>query len=209
MLDASIVEYGIGNIQSVVNACHRVGGNVEVARTGDELESQNARAIILPGVGAIGAALRLLRERGFEEALRRRVLDTGVPFLGICVGMQILVEKCEEHGEHRGLGWIPGNVGRMAPMDSPLRLPHVGWNTIDRKVDDPVLEDLDDTHFYFVHSCATTCPAEFVTATSEYGAPFVAAVRRGNIRGVQFHPEKSSRAGEQLLSAFFAASAAC
>lgn len=204
MMRLTIVEYGIGNIQSVVNACQRMGAAPRVASTGEELRAQDPTHIVLPGVGAVGHALEAVRARGLESALRESVIERGRAFLGICVGMQMLGELCEEFGTHRGLGWIPGRVRRLAEAGAGLRLPHVGWNTISPARDDPLLSALSDTHFYFLHSYALDCPAEYVLARTEYGGEFACAVRRGNIAAVQFHPEKSSRAGAELLSAFLA-----
>lgn len=158
----------------------------------------------MPGVGAIGEALALLRERGLDAALNDLVRDGDVPFLGICVGMQVMAEVCEEFGEHAGLGWIPGRVRRLAPNDGGLCVPHVGWNTV--AVDDgsSFLSEFDGSHFYFVHSNVFDCPDPYVLARADYGGPFVAAVRRDRIVGVQFHPEKSSGVGEALLRNFLA-----
>lgn len=199
----SVVEYGIGNIQSVVNACHRLGAATEIARDGDELRAQAPERVILPGVGAVGEALASLRSRGLEKTLTDIVRDGQVPFLGICVGMHMLAESCEEFGQHRGMGWIPGTVARMAPEGSGVRLPHVGWNTLEvADTTDPILGPLDGQDVYFVHSYAMRCPDEFVLARTDYHGKFVAAVRRGHIRAVQFHPEKSARLGGSLLGAF-------
>jgi glutamine amidotransferase len=201
MMRVSLIEYGIGNVQSVANALERLHASTEIARDGDELLRSSSGCIILPGVGAAGEALRLLRQRGLDTALDQLAIRRKVPFLGICVGMQMMAEICEEFGEHRGLGWIPGRVRRLPAMPG-LRLPHVGWNTIRASEADSFLANLDGEHFYFVHTYAINCPAKFVVATSEYGAPFVAAVRCDNLHGVQFHPEKSSHAGERLLQNF-------
>lgn len=202
MTAVSVVDYGIGNIQSVVNACRRVGVVPAVARTGDELAAQRPDRIILPGVGAIGEALRLLRQRELDTALGEHVLDRCVPFLGICVGLQMLVETCEEFGAHEGLGWIPGAVRRLAPEGSGVRLPHVGWNTVSAEPDDPLFRGIEDEHFYFVHTCAAERVDDYVIGWTDYAGPFVSAVRRDHIAGVQFHPEKSSAAGEALLKCF-------
>jgi glutamine amidotransferase len=157
--------------------------------------------IILPGVGAIGAALERMRQRNFVGAIEDLVRHRKTPFLGICVGMQMLVETCEEFGHHQGLGWIPGNVSKLAPPR--LRVPHVGWNTVNVvKRDDPVLGPLHGRDVYFVHSYAVHCPREFVAATADYGSAFVVAIRRDHILGVQFHPEKSSTVGAELLARF-------
>ncbi len=200
----SIVEYGIGNVQSVVDACVRVGAEVNVARDGEELLNAGADRIVLPGVGAIGAALANLRGRSLDKALEECVRGRGVPFLGICVGMQMLGDICEEFGEHRGLGWIPGRVRRLCPTESDARLPHVGWNTVDAtETVDPLLSDVAGKDAYFVHSYALDCPSEYVISTTEYEQiNFVSAVRNGHISGVQFHPEKSSVIGSALLTAF-------
>ncbi|MHA1567259.1 MAG: imidazole glycerol phosphate synthase subunit HisH [Alphaproteobacteria bacterium] len=198
----SVVSYGVGNIQSVLNACARIGAHARQAATGQELTDQDPERIILPGVGAIGAALAALRERQLEESLTEFV-DRGVPFLGICVGMQMLAQTCEEFGEHRGLGWIPGHVGRLQANGRPV--PHIGWNTVElTQGDDPALHPIHGKNMYFVHSYAMSCPAEFTLATTDYGGAFVSAVRRDHIVGVQFHPEKSSTLGDALLRAFIA-----
>lgn len=202
-----VVEYGIGNVQSVVDACGRVGADVTVVRNGEELLGADANRIVLPGVGAIGAALTNLRDRGLDEALETCVRGQGTPFLGICVGMQMLGEVCEEFGEHEGLGWIPGRVRRLCPQESRARLPHVGWNTVNAvNPIDPLLSDVVGKDAYFVHSYVLDCPPEFVISTTGYEEiDFVSAVRNGHIAGVQFHPEKSSAIGASLLSAFLAA----
>ncbi len=200
----SVVDYGIGNIGSVVNACRRVGAAAAVAETGADLRGQAPAAIVLPGVGAIKSALQALRARGFESALQHLVRENGTPFLGICVGMQILAERCHEFGVHQGFGWIAGQVERIVPPSDNVRVPHVGWNDVAVRGADPVLDGLDGAHFYFVHSCALRCNGSVTTASADYGGPFAAAVRDGVVRGVQFHPEKSSGAGEQLLAQFFA-----
>jgi len=203
----SVVEYGIGNIQSVVNACRRLGANTEIARDGDELRAQVPERVILPGVGAVGEALANLRGRGLEGALTDIVREGRVPFLGICVGMHMLAERCEEFGMHQGMGWIPGTVTRLAPEGSGVRLPHVGWNTLDvSDTSDPLLGPLEGNDVYFVHSYAMRCPDEFVLARCDYHGRFVAAVRRGHIRAVQFHPEKSAGLGGKLLAAFLGSS---
>jgi glutamine amidotransferase len=198
----ALVEYGIGNVGSLANALDRIGAETIVVPDGDALRAITADCVVMPGVGAIGEALALLRERGLEEVLNRRVFSDGLPFLGICVGMQVMAERCEEFGDHRGLGWIPGRVCRLAQEGEKLRLPHVGWNQIVLRPDSGFPTVLADEHFYFVHSYAMECPEEYVIATADYGKPFTAAVRRKNIVGVQFHPEKSSMAGEVLLRSF-------
>jgi glutamine amidotransferase len=199
-----IVEYGVGNIQSVANACREMVGDTVVASDGDSLRAAMPERIVLPGVGAIGTALENLRARGLVEVLEHLVRESGIPFLGICVGMQVLAESCEEFGAHRALGWIPGRVKRLAPEGSSVRLPHVGWNSVlATHPVDPLLCDIVGKDAYFVHSYAFECPRQFIAATTEYdGISFPSAVRNGNIFGVQFHPEKSAAIGAALLSAF-------
>lgn len=203
MTEVAVIEYGIGNVQSVVNAVQRLGLNVSIARSGDDIRSRQATHIILPGVGAVGVALANVRSRGIEDVLHDMVIRKRTPFLGICVGMQMLAETCEEFGEHRGFGWLPGTVRRLAPIGSGLRLPHVGWNSVRMKGKDPLLADVDGSNFYFVHSYALQCPDEYVVGTTQYGGAFASVVRRDNLCAVQFHPEKSSSAGAALLRGFF------
>lgn len=202
MASVAIIDYGIGNVQSVVSACLRVGGNAFIARDKDDLEKPDLTHIILPGVGAIGVAMENLQERGIVEALAQTVCVGGVPFLGICVGMQILCETGEEFGECKTLGWIPGRVRSLASEGEKVRLPHVGWNTVDVVGSDPLFAGVASEHFYFVHSYALECPDEYVVATTTYHRSFISAVRKANIVGTQFHPEKSSAAGERLLKNF-------
>jgi glutamine amidotransferase len=205
MTSVLVIEYGIGNVQSVVNAVQRLGCDVSVARSGDDLVARQSTHIILPGVGAVGEALANVRKRGIEEALNELVVRKGRPFLGICVGMQMMAETCEEFGTHRGFGWLPGSVRRLAPAGSGIRLPHVGWNVVKMKSRDPLLAEIDGSHFYFVHSYVLQCPDEYVIGTTEYGGAFVSAVRRDNVCAVQFHPEKSSNTGAALLRGFLGA----
>lgn len=203
MTGVAVIEYGIGNLGSVVNGCRRSGVQPTVVRDGDELRRAECDHIVLPGVGAIGAALEHIRERGLDAALEELVVQQRRPFLGICVGMQVLAEHCEEYGRHDGLGWIPGTVKPLAEKGSGLLLPHVGWNDIEPDTADPLFRDLADRHFYFVHSCALICPDELVIARCTYGKKFICAIRKDNICAVQFHPEKSSSSGIAVLRAFF------
>lgn len=203
MISVGIIEYGIGNVRSVYNAVTRIGAAPNIVSDGKTLEELNADCILLPGVGAVGQALKNLRARGFEAVLEDIVLKKKTPFCGICVGMQILGETCDEFGFHQGFGWIPGHVGRLEPDDKKMTLPHMGWNTISATdLSDPVLGPLDGQDAYFAHSFTLRCPDEFVLSTTDYGGRFVSAVRRDHIVGVQFHPEKSSLLGDALLRAF-------
>ncbi|MEQ8667398.1 MAG: imidazole glycerol phosphate synthase subunit HisH [Rhodospirillales bacterium] len=202
MTSVSIVELGIGNIRSVANALKRVGCEAAIPADGDELRAQAPDKIVLPGVGAVGAAYAGLEARGFIPVLQELVIDRKTPVLGICVGMQVLAETCEEFGAHETLGWIPGRVVKIETGDPKLTVPHVGWNDIRATTDDPLLANVSGDHFYFCHSFAMECPKEFVIGRFEYGRSFVCAVRRDNVCGIQFHPEKSSGHGERVLRAF-------
>ena len=204
-----VLEYGAGNVRSVVNAVRRVARErVEVVGTGDVLRATAFERVILPGVGAIGHALAQLRDRGLESTLRERVLGSQIPLLGICVGMQMLFETADEFGHHACLGLLPGHVERLAaesveaaPEAPVLRLPHVGWNDV-AAVDHPLFTRVREADFYFAHSHAVRCADEVVLATTRYGRDFASAVGRGAVTGVQFHPEKSSAAGETVLRNF-------
>jgi imidazole glycerol-phosphate synthase subunit HisH len=193
----------MGNLRSVLNALEAIGVEAYLAPSPEAVG--DAERLILPGVGAFGDGMRNLRERGFVEAMPD-LLDNGRPLLGICLGMQMLASVSEEHGEHEGLDLIPGTVRRLDPGGG-LRVPHVGWNEVHQVRPSPLLDGIaSGRDFYFVHSYALRCddPADAV-ATVPYGEDVVAAVARGNVAGVQFHPEKSQKAGFQLLRNFLAA----
>jgi glutamine amidotransferase len=200
-----IIEYGVGNVGSVINACLRAGIEPTVARDADELEKQHPTHLLLPGVGAVGKSLSKFRERGFEKAVNDKIREERIPILSICVGMQMMAVTCEEFGTHNGLGWIPASNSARLPntINSPP-LPHVGWNTISSSERSPILDGLSDEHFYFLHSYAMKCPENFEIARCHYGIDFTCAVQHQNIYGVQFHPEKSSRSGITLLKNFLA-----
>lgn len=195
-----IVDYGIGNIASVRNALDRLGVSSRVSA--DEADMAQAAGVILPGVGAFAAAMDHLRQRGLVEALTRHVLLGGKPYLGICLGMHILARDSDEGGQAEGLGWIESSVRRV-PVSNGRSLPHVGWNAVWFGPDDSLFAGLPPgSHFYFDHSyCYASDPPE-TSCRCEYGTVFPTAVRRGNILGVQFHPEKSQRSGLKLLRNF-------
>ncbi|HEV8322568.1 MAG TPA: imidazole glycerol phosphate synthase subunit HisH [Myxococcota bacterium] len=197
-----IVDYGVGNLASVRNAFDAIGAPAELIR--DSGGVARAERIVLPGVGAFGEGIAKLRAAGLVDVLRARVLDGGVPFLGICLGMQLLGRVSHEHGLHEGLGWIPGEVRRIAPADPGLPVPHVGWNDVTPRVGGSVLGERA-LAFYFVHSYHLI-PEDsgVVVGTCSYGAEIVAAVQRGHVMGVQFHPEKSQRDGLAVLRRFAA-----
>ena len=207
----AVVDYGAGNIRSVARALEWVIGaaglRLAVRITADPEDIARAARIVLPGQGAFGSCMDALAGiDGMLEALERRVRGQGAPFLGICVGMQLLADRGLEHGTHAGLGWIPGEV-RPLEAGPDLKVPHMGWNTVaptPTGAAHPVLGDVPaGEYFYFVHSYAMDCAdARDVLATADYGTHFACAVGRENILGVQFHPEKSQRAGLALLDAF-------
>jgi glutamine amidotransferase len=206
-----LVDYGSGNLRSaekaLLRAARDAGGGAEVFTTSDAYQVAKSQRIVLPGVGAFGDCMAGLSAlAGMREALEDAVVRRGVPFLGICVGMQLLAGTGREFGDHAGLGWIDGEVGRLAPRDPSLKVPHMGWNELRIVKNHPLLQDLGVTpHLYFVHSYAMT-PADrtHVLATTDYGDEVVAAVGRDNIAGVQFHPEKSQLVGLKVLQNFLA-----
>ena len=200
-----IVDAGIGNVGSVANLCRRLGAAPVVMS--DPAAVAGADRLILPGVGAWDFAVRRLQDSGMADAMTQRV-RTGVPILGICLGMQLLHDSSEE-GTLPGLGWIPGAVERLPARTEvgPVRIPHMSWARIEQQRPHPVLDALDrDARYYFVHgfAAAPTDP-DHVIATARYGDPFTAAVANGNVLGTQFHPEKSHRHGKALLAAFLEA----
>ena len=194
----TVVDYGAGNLRNVVMAFRRVG--LEARLTAEVSDIRRARALVLPGVGAFGDCIGNLRALNLEDAICGAIRD-GVPFLGICVGLQMLFEVGEEMGEHRGLGILAGRVQRFA---SGLTVPHMGWNQLHQTAQVPLWRNVpQDSYVYFVHSyyVVPQDPA-VVAATTEYGTPYVSAVARGNLSAIQFHPEKSQDVGEQILRNF-------
>jgi len=202
----AVVDYGMGNLDSVRGAFEVAGARVVV--TGDPADLAGADRIVLPGVGAFGDAAANLRAAGFEAPLLDAIA-AGTPLLGICVGMQLLLDESEEMGRHRGLGVIPGRVVRFAadlPGDNgrPLKVPQIGWNQLHHRGDDPLLAGLPDgAYAYFVHSyyCAPAAP-EHIIATTDFGVAYASVVRRGAVWGIQCHPEKSQAVGLRILRNF-------
>jgi imidazole glycerol-phosphate synthase subunit HisH len=191
----------VGNLGAVANMLHRLGAVSTI--TADAAVIASAERIVLPGNGAFDACMRNLRASGLLPTLERRVLAEGVPLLGICVGAQMLGHGSEE-GREAGLGWLDLRVKRFVARPG-LRVPHMGWNAVQTvQSDHPLVAGLgDDARFYFVHSYyIDPVHADDVLLSADYGGPFAAAVARGNITGVQFHPEKSHRFGKHLLAAF-------
>lgn len=197
-----VVDYGLANIQSVVNALECFTTNVRIASSGDDLAG--AARIVLPGVGHFDAGMRGLRNRGHVEALRAQVMGAGVPLLGICLGLQFLFEGSDE-GVEPGLGWVSGRIKRIDDGGS-VKVPHMGWSEVTCPRPSRLFAELKPPiEFYFVHSyCAPSAgdAAGVAVATCTYGIEFVAALERGNIFATQFHPEKSQLAGMKLLETF-------
>lgn len=192
----ALIDYGAGNLRSVQNALGRLGATCAIVSTPEELA--RARAIIFPGVGAAAPAMAGLRDHGLDQAIIAAI-RRGVPFLGICLGMQLLFDRSAEDGA-ACLGVIPGTVERIKTAE---KLPHVGWNTLDHVRPQPVLEGLEGQAFYFVHSYVVV-PRHPAVAAGEttHGTPFVSAIAREGLVGVQFHPERSGTAGLRLLENF-------
>jgi glutamine amidotransferase len=192
-----IVDYGIGNLGSVIKGFRHAGA--QTILSDDPLVLRGADALVLPGDGAFGATMDEIRRRDLVPVLQEAV-RAGKPVLGICIGMQVLFEESEEHGRHEGLGLLPGRVRRFA---GPLPVPHMGWNQLHPRQGHPLLEGIEDgSHVYFVHSYYCDAPAEVTIAASDYGMDFAAMVARGNLLGVQFHPEKSQGVGLRMLDNF-------
>ena len=198
-----IIDYGIGNIQAFLNVYKRLGINSGIAHSIDDIKS--ATHLILPGVGAFDQAMTLFNNSGLRESIEKRIFEDRVPIIGICVGMQMLASSSEE-GSLPGLGWIPGTVRAFSSNISSrsLPMPHMGWNSLIKKVNTPLLKDFkEESSFYFLHSFYYECDdAGDVLATAEYGHNFHCVIGRNNIYGIQCHPEKSHSSGYQLLKNF-------
>ncbi len=197
-MNVAVVDYDAGNTLSVIRALEKVGASVDL--TPDPERVAAADAVVLPGVGAFGDCMKKLRKRGMDEACRE-TYESGKPFLGVCVALQVFFEGSEESPGAEGLGFFPGTVVRFKA--DKLKVPHMGWNQLSLKKEHPVLDGLDGEAFYFVHSYYPEPEeSEDVIGTSDYGVEFCAAAGRENLAAVQFHPEKSSRAGLKLYENF-------
>lgn len=198
----ALIDYGAGNLHSVHNALKRVGAKVSV--TADPKKVGTADRVVLPGVGSFKACAEGLKALpGMIEAMEQRVLRDGVPFLGICVGMQLLATRGLEHGVTQGLGWIDGEVRLIEPADPSIKIPHMGWNDVallPHARNHPVLEEGEAYFLHSYHFAANS--GQDVAAMTDHGEGLVAAVSRGNILGVQFHPEKSQAYGLAMLDRF-------
>ena len=200
----AIVDYGVGNLFSLSSSFRAIGADVRI--TGDPDTIRSADKIVLPGVGAFGDAAELLRQSGLDQVVIEEA-RLGKPLLGICLGMQLLLERSFEYGEHKGLGLIPGDVVPIAPVvPVGYKVPHIGWNALHFPKEKPVsplfryIKEGDCV--YFVHSYYGSNCEERVIATAEYGRSLTAAVACGNVYGTQFHPEKSGSVGLNILRAF-------
>ena len=207
-----IIDYGSGNLHSAQKAFEKAARNAGISKkvlvTADPDAIFAADHIVLPGVGAFGdCKTGLVNSTGLIEALEEAVRRKGRPFLGICVGMQLLAERGLEHGIHEGLGWLAGEVRAIAPKDPSLKIPHMGWNTLDISREHALLQDIptgeNGLHAYFVHSYHfVPTSGDDVVAMCDYDGPVVAMVGRDNIAGTQFHPEKSQKLGLALIANF-------
>ena len=193
----AIVDYGVGNLKSVTNAMNYLGLKTRI--TSDRKELELADAIILPGVGAFPDAADKLRASGLDQVLIAQAEQK--PILGICLGMQLLLDRGEEVRECAGLGLVPGSVRKI---ETQLKLPHIGWNSLSFPNPSPLLAGVEEgSYVYFVHSfCAVADDPKTVIARTDYGVPVTAAVQKGNVYGCQFHPEKSGEVGLQILRNF-------
>ena len=210
-MTVAIVDYGSGNLHSAAKAFERAaresGHDQPILVTNDPEKVRAADRVVLPGVGAFADCRRGLDAvSGMVEALNETVRRRGRPFLGICVGMQLMAERGREYEVVEGLGWIPGDVDRIAPNDPNLKIPHMGWNTLNERRPHPVLDGIavgpDGLHGYFVHSYHLKTSGDCFVADADYGGPVTAIVARDTAVGTQFHPEKSQRLGLALISNF-------
>jgi len=202
----ALIDYGSGNLASAAKAlAHAAKGACDIVTTADPEVVLTAERVVLPGVGAFADCMKgLSAVPGMVEALREKVLKEGAPFLGICVGMQLMATVGVEFGHHAGLGWIAGEVVKITPSDPALKIPHMGWNELKFEQDHALLKGIEPgAHAYFVHSfeLKPVLPEDLI-ATTDYGGPLTAMVGNENIAGTQFHPEKSQATGLKLLENF-------
>ncbi|HIA18433.1 MAG TPA: imidazole glycerol phosphate synthase subunit HisH [Planctomycetes bacterium] len=196
----AIIDYQMGNLRSVQKGFEKIGQEAQIVSDPQQLKA--ATKVVLPGVGAFGDAMQELTQRGFVDPLREW-LEQDRPFLGICLGLQLLFDRSFEGGEHRGLGVLAGEVLRF-DVPAPLKVPHMGWNELQLRKPAPILEGINSgDHLYFVHSYYVAPEdREVVAVEADYGGPFCAMVWRGQLFATQFHPEKSQQVGLQILENF-------
>jgi glutamine amidotransferase len=200
----AVVDYGAGNLRSVAKALERSG--LDAVVVSDRAAVCRADGVVLPGVGAFANAVANLRDKGLDDAVRESI-EAGRPYLGLCVGLQVLFDESDEHGPIDGLGLLPGRVERFAEHDAddePLCVPHIGWNNVRFRGSHPMLEEMPaEDCYYFVHSYkAVPARSEVAVGLADYGGDFAAAVATERLFAVQFHPEKSQSAGKKLLDAY-------
>ena len=202
MSDVVIIDYGMCNLDSIGRAVEECGGRPVISDNPHDLK--DAAHIILPGVGAFPDGMKNITELGFEDALNEQVIGRGIPFLGICLGMQLMARLGHEGKKAKGLGWIDGEVIKLEPHGEDKRIPHIAWNEVYPTYESPLFEDIEPgKDFYFVHSYHLACDDEDqILATTPYAKGFVSAVSQDYIFGVQFHPEKSQKAGFQIIRNF-------
>jgi glutamine amidotransferase len=207
MKQVTIIDYGSGNLHSIAKAFEKEGRkkSFKVVVSDNAEEVRKASHIVLPGVGAFGDCIGGLDKlKGMREALEDAVIKQKKPFMGVCVGMQMLADEGLENGSHKGLGWISGKVIPLKPKDKSLKIPHMGWNELRIEKDHPVLNGIKTgDHVYFVHSYHFDCAnSKNTLSTVDYGAPVVAVIANENIVAAQFHPEKSQKTGLKFISNF-------
>ena len=196
-----IIDYGMGNLFSVANALKFLNADAKISGRAEDIKSSDK--IILPGVGSFAEGMKNLENLGIIKTLEEEVVKTKKPFLGICLGMQLLADEGEENGLTKGLGWFAGRVRRFGIDEKKYRLPHVGWNDVAPRAGEELFRGIEKPVFYFVHSYHLVSENERdIIATCDYGERFAAAVRKKNIFGTQFHPEKSQKNGLKLLENF-------
>ena len=198
-----IIDYNMGNLRSVQKAFEKVGCDAIITNDHDTI--RNADKIVLPGVGAFKDGMRYLEELGLIDILNQEVITNKKPFLGVCLGMQLIANKSYEQGETKGLGWIDAEVVKFDFSNSSrkLKIPHVGWNNVSFKNNNICFTDIpNNSDFYFVHSYYMQTTEKIVTSTTDYGYEFVSSIQKNNIYAFQFHPEKSQKVGLQLIKNF-------
>ena len=196
-----VIDYGVGNLLSVAKAFEEVCRGKRVVVSGNPGDFKEASHLVLPGVGNFKTGIENLKNRGMIEPLKKEVIENKKPFLGICLGMQLLAETGEEYGEHEGLGWVPGRVRLL--NSHGLALPHIGWDDIEIVKDCSIFSDgSGKKDYYFVHSFIFDCPQELVMGYCTYGERFPAVIQKENIYAIQFHPEKSREGGLTILRNF-------
>ena len=200
----AIIDYGASNLRSVANAFKIIGCEAQITNVPADLEK--ASAIVLPGVGAFGDGMKMLRELNLITTLNEQVIGYQKPYLGICLGLQFLAKESVEYGTHKGLGWIDGIVQKIVTGNHRFRVPHIGWNEVNIQQDNPLFRNIDATPvFYFVHSYQFVAEGDSVnviTSTCWHGITITASVQKNNIYAVQFHPEKSQQNGLNILKNF-------